>query len=115
MKEDGTISDLTPGKNEKARFFGWSKDKKYMYYSSNKRDPKYFDFYKMNVATWESEILYQNDKGINISSMSEDEVWFAFSQPITTSENKLFLTNRIDNSKIEISKVIIMIKNTLIR
>ena len=75
-----------------------------MYYSSNKRDPKYFDFYKMNIATWESEILYQNDKGINISSMSEDEVWFAFSQPITTSENKLFLTNRIDNSKIEISK-----------
>ncbi len=104
MKEDGTISDLTPGKNEKARFSGWSKDKKYMYYSSNKRDPKYFDFYKMNIATWESEILYQNDKGINISSMSEDEVWFAFSQPITTSENKLFLTNRIDNSKIEISK-----------
>ena len=75
-----------------------------MYYSSNKREPKYFDFYKMNIATWESEILYQNDKGINISSMSEDEVWFAFSQPITTSENKLFLTNRIDNSKIEISK-----------
>jgi len=104
MKEDGTISDLTPGKNEKARFSGWSKDKKYMYYSSNKRDPKYFDFYKMNIATWESEILYQNDKGLNISSMSEDEVWFAFSQPITTSENKLFLSNRIDNSKIEISK-----------
>ena len=104
MKEDGTISDLTPGKNEKARFSGWSKDKKYMYYSSNKRDPKYFDFYKMNIATWKSEILYQNDKGINISSMSEDEVWFAFSQPISTSENKLFLTNRIDNSKIEISK-----------
>lgn len=104
MKEDGTISDLTPGKNEKARFSGWSKDKKYMYYSSNKRDPKYFDFYKMNIATWESEILYQNDKGINISSMSEDEIWFAFSQPITTSENKLFLTNRIDGSKIEISK-----------
>ena len=27
MKEDGAVLDLTPGKNEKARFSGWSKDK----------------------------------------------------------------------------------------
>jgi dipeptidyl aminopeptidase/acylaminoacyl peptidase len=104
MNEDGTTTDLTPGENEKARFAGWSKDKKSMYFMSNKRSPKFFDFYKMNIKTWESEMLYQNDNGINISSMSEDETWFAFSQTITTSENKLFLTNRIDNSTIELSE-----------
>lgn len=104
MNEDGTTTDLTPGENEKARFAGWSKDKKSMYFISNKRSPKFFDFYKMNIKTWESEMLYQNDNGINISSMSEDETWFAFSQTITTSENKLFLTNRIDNSTIELSE-----------
>ena len=104
MNEDGTTTDLTPGENEKARFAGWSKDKKSMYFMSNKRSPKFFDFYKMNIKTWESEMLYQNDNGINISSMSEDETWFAFSQTITTSENKLFLTNRIDNSRIELSE-----------
>ena len=103
MYEDGKISDLTPGENEKASFAGWSKDKKSMYYISNKRNPKFFDFYKMKVDTWESEMLYQNDNGINISDMSEDESWFSFSQTITTSENKLFLTNRIDKSTIELS------------
>ncbi len=104
MNEDGATTDLTPGENEKARFAGWSKDKKSMYFTSNKRNPQFFDFYKMNIETWESEMLYQNDNGINISNMSEDETWFAFSQTITTSENKLFLTNRIDNSTIELSE-----------
>lgn len=75
-----------------------------MYFTSNKRNPQFFDFYKMNIETWESEMLYQNDNGINISNISEDETWFAFSQTITTSENKLFLTNRIDNSTIELSE-----------
>ena len=103
MYEDGKISDLTPGENEKASFAGWSKDKKSMYYISNKRNPKFFDFYKMKVDTWKSEMLYQNDNGINISDMSEDESWFSFSQTITTSENKLFLTNRINKSTIELS------------
>ena len=104
MNEDGTTTDLTPDENEKASFAGWSKDKKSMYYTSNKRNPQFFDFYKMNIDTWESEMLYQNDNGINISNMSEDETWFAFSQTITTSENKLFLTNRINNSTIELSE-----------
>ena len=103
MNEDGTTTDLTPGENEKASFAGWSKDKKSMYFTSNRRNPQFFDFYKMTIQTWESEMLYQNDNGINISNMSEDETWFAFSQTITTSENKLFLTNRIDNSTIELS------------
>jgi dipeptidyl aminopeptidase/acylaminoacyl peptidase len=104
MNEDGATTDLTPGENEKASFAGWSKDKKSMYFISNKRNPQFFDFYKMNIETWESEMLYQNDNGINISNMSEDETWFAFSQTITTSENKLFLTNRIDNSTLELSE-----------
>ena len=104
MNEDGTATDLTPGENEKASFSGWSEDKKSMYFISNRRNPKFFDFYKMNIETWESEMLYQNDNGINISNMSEDETWFAFSQTITTSEKKLFLTNRIDNSTIELSE-----------
>ena len=104
MNENGAPTDLTPGKNEKASLSGWSKDKKSMYFTSNKRNPQFIAFYKMNIDTWESEMLYQNDNGINISNMSEDETWFAFSQTITTSENKLFLTNRINNSTIELSE-----------
>ena len=42
LNGDGTSTDLTPGEEEKANFAGWSKDKEYMYYMSNKRDPRFF-------------------------------------------------------------------------
>lgn len=103
LNDDGTSTDLTPGEEEKASFAGWSKDEKSMYYTSNKRNPQFFDFYKMSLETWESDMLYKNDNGINISNMSEDETWFAFSQTITTSETKLFLTNRVDDTTVELS------------
>ena len=48
INEDRMTTDLTPGKNEKANFSGWSKDKKSMYFTSNKRNSQFFDFYKLS-------------------------------------------------------------------
>lgn len=104
LESDGAVKDLTPGENEKASFAGWSKDDAYMYYTSNARDPRYFDLYKMKVGEWKPEMIYQNDNGLDIAGMSDDETYFALSQTITTSENKLYLVNREDNSNIEISE-----------
>ncbi len=103
IKDDSTTVDLTPGENEKASFGGWSKDDKYMYYISNKRDPKFMDLYKMKIEDWTSEMIYQNDDGMDIAGMSDDENFFALRKSITTSENKLFLFNRKENKKTEIS------------
>jgi Tol biopolymer transport system component len=44
---EGTIKDITPANGAKALFYGWSEDDQYLYYGSNKRDPRYFDTYKM--------------------------------------------------------------------
>ncbi len=52
---DGTSKDLTPGDKEKAIFSGWSIDKKAFYYLSNKRNPKFFDLYRMEVGTWKEK------------------------------------------------------------
>lgn len=60
LEENGNSKDLTPGETEKANFFGWSTDKKAMFYLSNKRDSKYFDLYKMPIDTWQPEMIYQN-------------------------------------------------------
>jgi dipeptidyl aminopeptidase/acylaminoacyl peptidase len=100
---DSAAIDLTPAENEKAEFGGWSDDKQSMYYISNKRDPQFFDFYKMNVNDWSAEMIYQNDEGLDISGISHDESLFAISKPITTSENKLYLLNRADKQMTEIS------------
>lgn len=100
---DSVSKDLTPGEKEKANFAGWSDDKKSMYYISNKRDPRYFDFYKLNTEGWTAEMIYQNDIGLDISGISEDEQVFSLEKSVTTSENKLFLYFRKDKSLKEIS------------
>jgi len=103
LKADGTTLDLTPGEEEKASFYGWSEDKKSMYYGSNVRDSKYFDVYKMKVGEWKGEMLYKNEDGINYNDMSYDEKIIILSETITTSSNKLYLYNRTTNERTEIS------------
>lgn len=104
LKPDGSSKDLTPGENEKAEFAGWSTNKDHMYYMSNKRDPQFFDLYKMKVGSWEPEMLYENKEGYSVSGLSSSGKYLALTQPITTSENKLFLLDRESGEMTEISK-----------
>ncbi len=104
LNEDGSSEDLTPGEEEKASFAGWSKDKKYMYYLSNKRDPKFFDFYKMFFEDRSTEMIYQNKDKLDFSDISDNENMIALYKSITTSENQLFLYDRTSEEMIEISE-----------
>src|SRR6187551_813630 len=52
MEDNGKTTDLTPGEQEKTGFSNWSEDKKAMFYTSNVRDPKFFDLYKMVIGEW---------------------------------------------------------------
>lgn len=104
MDEKANVTDLTPGDNVKASFDGWSKDKKVMYFTSNKRDPKYFDLYSMNTGEWKEQMIYKNTDGYELSSKSKDRSLIALSRPITTSESKLFLYNRATNKITEVSE-----------
>lgn len=103
LQEDGSSEDLTPAENEVAQFAGWSEDKKSMFYLSNKRDPRFFDLYKMGISDWEAEMIYQNDEGLDFSDISFDENIFILSRSITTSESKLFLFDRNSRKMTEIS------------
>lgn len=100
--EDGSSLDLTPGEKEKANFAGWSKDKKSMYFTSNKRDSRYFDLYKMKIGEWKPELIYQYN-GLDIAGWSDDEKTLALQKVITSSENQLFLLDRSTNKMVEIS------------
>lgn len=90
LKSDSS-KDLTPGAKEKANFFTWSRDNKYLYYSSNKRDPKYFDLYKMDTSNWASVMVHKNENGFDAGSISSNERYLLLTQSISTSSNNLFL------------------------
>ncbi|MGS2726919.1 S9 family peptidase [Psychroserpens sp. BH13MA-6] len=91
---DGSIKDITPTKGAKSNFYGWSDDDAYLYYGSNQRDPKYFDVYKMSIADYSSEMLYQNNDGLDFSGMSKDENYIALTKSLNTNDSDLFLFNR---------------------
>ena len=100
---DGKSIDLTPGKNTKASFFGWTKDELEMYVISNSRDPRFFDLYKINLETLSSEMVFKNDRGYNINSISNNDNYLVLSLNISRSEQKLFLFDFKRTQQIEIS------------
>ncbi|MGZ5254100.1 MAG: alpha/beta fold hydrolase, partial [Flavitalea sp.] len=93
LKTGGMTRDLTPWDNAKSQFYGWSRDNKTGYFASNKRNPQYFDLYKMDTATWNAEMIYQNDNGFEVGGMSSNEKYLALVQSLTTSSNNLFLVD----------------------
>lgn len=91
LKEDNSTVDLTPEETEKARFFGWSKDRTCFYYQSNKRDERFFDLYKMKVDEWDPILMYENQQNLSVESVSNNERYFLLSKYTTTSTNDFYL------------------------
>jgi len=100
---DGTLKDITPVKGATASFLGWSKDDQYLYYNSNKRDPRFFDIYKMSLQDYSSELLYQNDNGMDFTGMSEDERYFALSKTVNTNDSDLFVYDATTKETVKIN------------
>ncbi|HNR09450.1 MAG TPA: alpha/beta fold hydrolase, partial [Saprospiraceae bacterium] len=87
------VRDLTPGEKVKAGFLQWARDRKSLFYTSNERDPRYFDVYEMDITTWKPKLFYQNDLGYNIGSVSEDKNFLSLTESITTSNSNIHLVN----------------------
>ena len=100
---DGKSIDLTPGKNTKASFFGWTNDELEMYVISNYRDARFFDLYKIDIETLNSKMVFKNDRGYNLNSISNNDNYLVLSLNISRSEQKLFLYNVKSKQQVEIS------------
>ncbi|PCI34188.1 MAG: S9 family peptidase [Flavobacteriaceae bacterium] len=88
---DGTITELTPDKGARAGFYGWSHDEKSFYYGSNKRNPRYMDLYVMDITSFETKLVYQNNEGLDVEAISNDKNTLALSKSINSNDSDLFL------------------------
>jgi dipeptidyl aminopeptidase/acylaminoacyl peptidase len=93
MGPDGKEKDLTPGDKLKAQFLGWTHDGKAFYISTNERDQRYFDIYRLDAASYERKLLYQDSVGYQFGDISNDEKFIAFGKPNTTSDSDIYLYN----------------------
>ena len=101
---DDSIADLTPWEEAKSNFFGWARDHKSFFFVSNKRDPKFFDLYEMDIATFTPNMIYKNEEGLNVSEISDDKRWFALTKSITSANNEMYLYDRGNKKLMHISE-----------
>ncbi len=109
MTTEGQSKDLTPGDSVRNGFWGWSRDQKSMYITSNKRDARFMDIYEMQVSSVDeevpiSEMIYQNNDGLNVSAISPNARFYALTQTITNADGKMYLFDRETGEKTDISK-----------
>ncbi len=95
LKElDGTERDLTPGDKTKANFLGWSQDRKSFFFSTNTRDPKFFDIFEMTVADLKPLLIYKDETGFQFGDISNDKKFLAFGKPgSSTADSDVYLYN----------------------
>ncbi|GGD24238.1 S9 family peptidase [Hyunsoonleella pacifica] len=101
---DGSIKDLTPDEGARATFYGWAHDGKSFGYGSNKRDKRFMDIYEMNVEDMSSTLIYKNDEGYNMNTISSDKNLFALSKTINTNDSDLFIYNRNNKSLTKVNE-----------
>jgi len=75
---DGTERDLTPGEKVKANFVEWSHDRKSFFFSTNERDPRFFDIYEMPIDSFKPALIYKDETGFDVSAISADKKFIAF-------------------------------------
>lgn len=88
---DGTTRDLTPDAKAKAEFAGWSHDKQSFFFISNKRDPKLFDLYEMDLKSFTPKLVYQNDQALDVAAISRDKRYLGLVKSITTNKTDMYL------------------------
>jgi len=95
---DGSTNDIISDSTAKANFYGWSHDKKLMYYSSNSRDERYFDLYRVDVSAAPKEsnmypatMAYENKEGLDPTAISRDNRYIALIKPITTNNSDVYI------------------------
>ncbi len=75
---NGSERDLTPGEKTKANFLGWSRDRKSFFFSTNERDPRFFDIYEMPIDTFKATMVYKDETGLDFGDISNDKKFIAF-------------------------------------
>ena len=104
QEPDGTVTDLTPWEGVNSQFGGWSRDFKYLYLVSNKRDPRFFDMYKMDLENFDPVLMYENKENLTPASISNTGRYLTLTQDLTTSNNEMYLLDLNSGEILHISE-----------
>lgn len=91
LDHEGKETILTHGPRVQTRFHDWSRDLESFYMSTNERDTRFFDLYKVHASTYERRLLFQSDDRCHFGSISADERLVLFVKSNSMSKADIFL------------------------
>ena len=96
MKPDGSgVKALTDEPKVRHNFGVVSANSKFIAYTSNKRDPNYFDVYRLDISTGKEDLVYQQDGNNNVQAINDAGTKFIISRESNelSSDNDLYLVD----------------------
>ncbi|MEM6432884.1 MAG: alpha/beta fold hydrolase [Cyanobacteria bacterium P01_D01_bin.115] len=100
---DGTVTDLTPGDELKAMFLGWAQDEQSFFVATNERDRRFFDAYEYNAATYQRQLIHENNEGLNFRGITPDRRTIALGKIETNADSDIYLCDRQTNQLTKIT------------
>ena len=76
--QGASATELTPGDSVVAQFLKWSYDGNSFLYMSNVRDQRFFDIYHYDMASGQSQMIYQTKGTESFADWSRDQKKLAF-------------------------------------
>ncbi len=90
---DGSQLDLTPGEGLKALMLSWHENDRSFFVATNERNPKFFDVYQYNADNYSRKLVFENDSGFNVESISPNGRFIALSKTHSNSNSDLYLVD----------------------
>lgn len=104
LDPDGKETRLTHGARVQTVFHNWSVDRKAFYISTNERDARFFDVYKLDAATYERTLLFQASDRYHFNDISADERLALFIKNPSMSKADIFLYDLCANDMKQITR-----------
>jgi len=95
---DSSIKDLTPGDETRAGFAGFTKDGSQFFISSNQRDAKFMDLYRVYSETYKASPAYQNELGLDVGAIIPDGRFIALSKNNSNKDSDTYIFNTYKKS-----------------
>lgn len=90
MPAGGGTIDTIAYNSKVIHYGGFSRYGKYIYYQSNARTEKYFDIYRMDVATKKVDTLHRASRTENFATISPDHRWLIISRDSGNANDWLY-------------------------
>lgn len=97
---EGEAIDLTPGDGHRAMFLGWTWDDSAFLVGTTERDERFFDVYRYDPETYDREMIFQNDEGLEFAEISPDGRYLALTKTVSNADVDIYLYDRETGEKI---------------